>query len=124
MLRTQFIDSITDISAKKWHQIFSSDYPFTRHQFLAALEQSGCTTTKTGWQAKHLLVYDGDELIAAMPGYIKQHSYGEYIFDWAWADAYHQYGYQFYPKIVFAIPFTPATGPRLVIKESANKQAI
>lgn len=120
MLRTQFINSITDISPQQWHQVFNSDYPFTRHPFLNALEQSGATDPQTGWQPKHLLIFDderpqGEQLIAAMPGYIKHHSYGEYIFDWAWADAYHQYGYDFYPKIVFAIPFTPATGPRLAI---------
>lgn len=115
MLRVEFIDSIDAISASDWHKVFASRYPFTQHGFLAALEQSGSTAPKTGWQPKHLLVYFNQQLIAAMPGYIKQHSYGEYIFDWAWADAYHQYGYHFYPKIVFAIPFTPATGPRLSI---------
>lgn len=124
MLRAEFIDAIDNIDSEIWHSVFSSQYPFTRHAFLAALEQSGSASKTSGWQAQHLLVYDNQQLIAAMPGYIKQHSYGEYIFDWAWADAYHQYGHEFYPKIVFAIPFTPATGPRLsIIASHQNRRS-
>ncbi|RYZ83593.1 MAG: N-acetyltransferase, partial [Moraxellaceae bacterium] len=72
----------------------------------------------TGWQPQHLVVYQGDELIAAMPLYIKSHSYGEYVFDWAWADAYKRYGFNYYPKLISAIPFTPCVGTRLLMKNS------
>lgn len=123
MLQAKFIDSILQVSESEWHNLFNTDYPFTRHQFLAALEQSGSTCVTRGWQAQHLLIFDEQQLIAALPGYIKSHSYGEYIFDWAWAEAYAQHQHNFYPKIVFAIPFTPATGPRLgVATEYSHRQ--
>ena len=115
-----YLDSILDIDGQSWNQVCHSDYPFTRHEFLAALEQSGATSRKTGWQAHHLCCYQGDQLIAVMPLYIKYHSYGEYMFDWAWADAYHRHGYNYYPKLLAAIPFTPATGPRLCIKPGVD----
>lgn len=109
----QFITSIHHTSPQQWQTLFDGNYPFTRHEFLAAMEDSGCTSEKTGWQIQHLLIHCGDDLVAAMPCYIKTHSYGEYIFDWSWADAYHQHGIKYYPKIVCAIPYTPATGARL-----------
>lgn len=107
------IDSINKISPADWHTLFDDDYPFIRHEFLSALEQSGATVAKTGWQAQHLLIYQEQTLIAAMPCYLKSHSYGEYIFDWSWAEAYQANGLEFYPKLVNCIPYTPATGPRL-----------
>ncbi|MFT4926976.1 MAG: putative N-acyltransferase [Phenylobacterium sp.] len=109
----RFIASIHEIEAEQWQALFDEDYPFTRHEFLATLEDSDCTNGKTGWLTQHLLIYCDDVLVAAMPCYIKTHSYGEYIFDWSWADAYHKHGIEYYPKIVCAIPYTPATGARL-----------
>jgi predicted N-acyltransferase len=89
---------------------------------LHALELSSSVGKGTGWLPQHLVVYEGDELIAAMPLYIKSHSYGEYVFDWSWADAYKRYGMDYYPKLINAIPFTPCTGARLLLKNS-NQQA-
>lgn len=115
-MQIRFINSIHQIDAAHWNQLCTPDYPFVRHEFLAALEDSGCTSTATGWQARHLLMFVAEQLIAAMPGYIKTHSYGEYVFDWAWADAYRRYGFDYYPKWINAIPFTPCVGPRLLCK--------
>lgn len=113
-MQIHFIDSIHQIDAAHWNQLCPPDYPFVRHGFLAALEDSGCTSAATGWQARHLLIFADKKLLAAMPGYIKTHSYGEYVFDWAWADAYRRYGFNYYPKWINAIPFTPCVGPRLL----------
>lgn len=111
----RFLHRIDEVSATDWNALFNSNSPFTSHAFLSALESSGCTTAKTGWAPHHLLVYLGEQLVAAMPCYLKSHSYGEYIFDWSWAEAYERNGLEYYPKIVNAIPYTPATGPRLGI---------
>lgn len=108
-----FINSITDISANQWNAIAGVDYPFLRHEFLFALEASGSASKQRGWQPQHLLIEENGQLIAILPLYIKTHSMGEFVFDHSWADAYHRYGIAYYPKLVSAIPFTPATGPRL-----------
>lgn len=113
-MQIRFINSIHEIAATDWDNLCPEDYPFVRHAFLAALEDSASTVAETGWQPQHLLVYDNNRLIAAMPGYLKTHSYGEYVFDWAWADAYHRYGKDYYPKWISAIPFTPCYGVRLL----------
>ena len=97
-------------------------YPFLQPRFLAALEESGSTTAATGWQPCHQTVSDGDTR-AFMPLYVKDHSYGEYVFDWAWADAYHRHGLAYYPKLVTAIPFTPATGPRVRFSGAGRRDA-
>ncbi len=111
-MKTVFIDSLAAVPAAQWDALWNCDYPFVRHDFLYALERSGCTEAASGWQPHHCLVRDGETLVAAMPLYLKMHSYGEYVFDWSWADAWHQCGLDYYPKWVNTIPFTPATGPR------------
>ena len=116
-MQFSFIDSIHKIPASEWDALCPLDYPFIRHAFLAALEDSQSTHINNGWEISHLVCYQDQTLIAAMPGYIKTHSYGEYVFDWAWADAYARYGMNYYPKWINAIPFTPCTGPRLLINE-------
>lgn len=113
-MRFEFIRSIHAISADQWNALLGCDYPFARHEFLAALEDSECIHGDSGWHSCHLLVYRGEVLVAALPGYLKDHSYGEYVFDWAWADAYQRYGQRYYPKWLGAIPFTPCRGPRLL----------
>ncbi len=124
-MQISFLDSVGDVKADLWQQIVGQDYPFARHEFLNALEASGSANSENGWQAQHLLVHDNNhQLIALMPLYLKEHSYGEYVFDWSWANAFHDYGQDYYPKLVSAIPFTPATGPRLAILESADKLAV
>jgi len=116
------------VSSDDWQHVFKTLYPFTQHAFLSALEVSGCIQASTGWRAQHIVVKKGDRLLALMPCYIKDHSYGEYVFDWAWADAYHQNGRSYYPKLLTAIPFTPSTGPRLgfspTVQTDVEKAAI
>ena len=110
-----FLDSLNNISADEWNNVADTNYPFLRHEFLFGLEDTGCVTPQSGWQPNHVIVRDGHRLIALMPLYLKSHSYGEYVFDWSWADAWQRYGLHYYPKLVAAIPFTPATGPRLCV---------
>ncbi|MDQ2076944.1 GNAT family N-acetyltransferase [Marinimicrobium sp. ABcell2] len=113
-MRYQFIDSIHHVAPNLWNGLLDDDHPFVRHEFFAALEDSGSTTAERGWQPHHLLLWEGELLRAALPLFVKQHSYGEYVFDWGWANAYAQHGYDYYPKLLTAIPFTPCRGPRLL----------
>lgn len=114
-MQIDFVNSIHAVDMCEWNGLISDDYPFVRHEFFAALEDSGSTTAANGWQAHHLLLREEGELIAALPLFIKTHSYGEYVFDWAWADAYQRYGQSYYPKLLSAIPFTPCYGTRLLL---------
>ncbi len=114
--RLHFLKSMQDIEPAAWQALVASSYPFLRHEFLSALERSGCTSSASGWQPCHMLVKDhaeGGRLGAPLPLYLKNHSMGEYVFDWGWADAYHRHGLHYYPKLLSAIPFTPSQGPRL-----------
>ena len=113
MLDIVLTDNIESIGPKIWNKLCGTDYPFLRYEFLHALEQSGSVGKGTGWLPLHLSLKDGGETVAVMPIYLKQHSYGEYVFDWAWADAYSRYDLEYYPKLVTSIPFTPAYGPRI-----------
>ena len=113
-LTLEAVNTLSSIAPGEWDALRQNDYPFLRHDFLLGLESTGCTTADAGWQPSHLLLRNGKALIAAAPGYLKSHSYGEYVFDWAWADAWRRVGLAYYPKLVTAIPFTPATGPRLL----------
>lgn len=116
-LAIKYHQSILDFTTQQWNDLAGEDYPFLRHEFLAALELSQCTCTETGWQAMHIGLYNNDVLIAVMPTYQKSHSYGEYVFDWAWADAYQQNGLAYYPKLLTAIPFSPCYGPRIATRQ-------
>lgn len=120
----QYLSSIDQISPAHWDNLCASDYPFLRHAFLAALEHSDSIGGDSGWQPYHLCAYQNQQLVAVMPLYIKQHSYGEYVFDWAWADAYRRYNVDYYPKLVTAIPFTPASGQRLCTAPDVDQQAL
>lgn len=106
-----------------WNKL-AGDHPFLQHEFLHNLERSGCVTKETGWEPYHLTLWRDNSLVAAMPLYLKHHSYGEYIFDWAWADAYHRNGLNYYPKLLSAIPFTPVTGPRLLTQEESLRKRL
>ena len=127
-LSFKFISSLDQVAKADWNAVASKDYPFTRYEFLHALEISGAVggqdKQNTGWQPQHLLTYLGSKLIAVMPCYLKFHSYGEYVFDHAWADAYHRYGQTYYPKLVTAIPFSPVSGPRICIAEGYDQPTI
>ncbi|CAD7023406.1 GNAT family N-acetyltransferase [Pseudorhizobium endolithicum] len=99
--------------------------PFLSHAYLSAMEESGSATARTGWLGHHMLLEDADgALLGAIPGYLKSHSQGEYVFDHGWADAFERAGGRYYPKIQCSIPFTPATGPRLLVTEGADEEAV
>jgi predicted N-acyltransferase len=105
---------LQDISPLAW-QALAGAHPMLDYRFLRAFETSASVDHQTGWTPYHLTVYDGEQLVAAAPCYIKTHSYGEYVFDWSWADAYEQAGGEYYPKLISAIPFSPVTGARLLV---------
>ena len=108
------IDRLDDIPASEWDRVFDPAYPFCRHAWLAALERHGCVRAELGWEPCHLIGEDDrGNLVAAAPLYLKQHSYGEFVFDFAWADACHRAGRAYYPKLVNAVPFVPSIGPRM-----------
>jgi uncharacterized protein len=120
----RFIESINHIEPLRWNAVAGVDYPFLRHEFLQALENSGSVGAAQGWQPQHLLIEDSGELLAILPLYIKSHSYGEYVFDWSWAEAYQRHDIPYYPKLVSSIPFTPSTGPRLAVATNEISQVI
>jgi len=122
-MHCKIIDSLAVIPAAAWNRLNTDAYPFLRHEFLSALEQNCCLGDATGWYPQHIVLYDDNEqLLAAMPLYLKDNSFGEFVFDWAWADAYHRHGLDYYPKLVGAIPFTPVTGPRLLCAPGMERQ--
>ncbi|MBW8183805.1 GNAT family N-acetyltransferase [Shewanella nanhaiensis] len=127
-IQIEFIPAISLIPAQEWNHLMSTGLdertsinPFVRHEYLAALESSGCVCTKTGWTPMHLTVLQGEKRLAVMPLYEKTHSYGEYVFDWAWAEAYERNSIDYYPKLLCAIPFTPVTGPRVGIAKDLTQ---
>lgn len=121
---TRMSGSPLDIDAGAWNALLetqSHPTPFMRHAYLAALQQSGSATPETGWAPRFLTLWQGDALVAACPLYLKNHSYGEYVFDWAWARAYDAHGLPYYPKAVVAVPFTPVPGSRLLARDAAAR---
>ena len=121
-MQYQCLSSVHDLGAQQWNRLAGSDYPFTRFEWFAALEDSGATSPDTGWQPHHLMVADEGVPVLLVPAFIKHHSYGEYVFDWAWADAYRQYGQDYYPKLLSAVPFTPCYGPRFLGRWSERER--
>ena len=121
MARTslRIVDSLSAVPASAWDALVG-DRPLLSHAFLHALHETGCAAPQTGWTPRYLTAWHGALLVGAMPLYVKTHSYGEYVFDWAWADAYRRHGRHYYPKLVSAVPFTPATGPRLIAADAAT----
>lgn len=125
--RMRILNSLTDVGQKLWDQLILSQpnaNPFLSYAFLHALHESGSASAKTGWSPCYISLWDGETLAAVMPLYEKSHSYGEYVFDWAWAEAYHQHGLNYYPKLVSAIPFTPITGNRLIARDAQAQLAL
>lgn len=123
-LRVENIGSLVATSASSWNAVVGDRYPFLRYEFLAALEACGCAATDTGWEPDHLMVFDGERVVAVLPRYAKYHSRGEYVFDWSWADAWERAGGDYYPKSLSSIPFTPAMGPRLAVVEGVDRCAV
>jgi predicted N-acyltransferase len=117
------MSSLAELNAAAWNEL-AGDNPFLSHAFLHALHESGSACEATGWLPQFLTVWDGDALAAAMPLYVKSHSYGEYVFDWAWADAYQRNGVDYYPKLLSAIPFTPVSGSRLLARDDQSRAAL
>ena len=109
----KIVDSLAGISVPAWNALTGDD-PFLRHEFLSAMHETGCASKKTGWLPQFVTLWEGNILRGALPLYLKSHSYGEYVFDWAWANAYQRYGYPYYPKLLSAVPFSPVTGRRLL----------
>jgi predicted N-acyltransferase len=120
----RILNSITAIAAERWNALELEDNPFVRHEFLAALEEEGCATARSGWAPAHLLLENNGVLEGAVPLYLKEHSWGEFVFDFSWANAYSRAGLRYYPKLVAAVPFTPASGPRLLTRRDGNAPAI
>lgn len=112
----QICHSITEVEKKEYDSIQPGNNPFFEFDFLFALEESGCVGPGTGWEPRYLLLRDGKKLVGAVTFYLKTDSYGEYIFDWQWAQAYQDAGLSYYPKVVVGIPFTPATGRRIIVR--------
>lgn len=124
-MRTQVADSLDRVDASAWDRLAGEDDPFIEHAFLHGLEQTGCVGhVDSGWLPRHVLVWEGDLLVGAMPLYKKLDSLGEYIFDWGWAHAASRAGIPYYPKLVSAVPFTPATGSRLLIAPHRSVEPI
>jgi predicted N-acyltransferase len=122
---TRVCSAITEIDPQQWEALRHGDtQPFLNHAWLALLEGSGCVTEETGWRPLHLVLERHGQLVAAAPLYLKGHSYGEYVFDWAWADAYQRHGLAYYPKLLSAIPFTPVPGMRLLAADAPARKAL
>ena len=113
-MRIEIVSSLDQVPAAAWNSLVQDNNPFVRHEFLAALEHHGCIGEAFGWLPRHVLAYQDGCLVGAMPLYEKYNTYGEFVFDHAWAEAYKRHGMRYYPKLVSAIPYTPATGQRLL----------
>ncbi len=119
------INDISKVDTKVWNLCAGPDNPFVSHEFLEALERSKAACGESGWLPQHLLIEDSNgNLLGCVPCYLKSHSYGEYVFDWGWADAFERAGGQYYPKLQISVPFTPVTGPRLLVKENSQNSEI
>ncbi|MGD0960899.1 MAG: GNAT family N-acetyltransferase [Methylomonas sp.] len=123
-MQVEALQSINEIAAADWNRLVEPGYPFLRHEFFLALEQSGAVSEQTGWRVTHLLVSEQNQTLAILPLFCKTHSMGEYVFDQQWAQAYYYHGLDYYPKLLTAIPFTPSQGQRLLIKPGSDCRAI
>lgn len=128
-LEIKFINNLNQINPSDWNALLTSNTPFVRYEFLRLLEETGAvsdiennTENENGWYAHHLCIFEEGKLVAALPLYKKTHWFGEYVFDWAWDEAYSRYGLNYYPKLTAAIPFTPVTGPRLLTRRPITQE--
>jgi len=116
-MRAETFDGIDEFPAREWNELAGSEYPFLKHEFLRAAEMTGCVSVTSGWQPRHIALFDrSGHLEAAMLLYEKSHSWGEFVFDWNWAHAYERAGLRYYPKLVSTVPFTPAPSRRLLAR--------
>ncbi|NNL05875.1 MAG: N-acetyltransferase [Xanthomonadales bacterium] len=123
MPRGRIVTSFEDIDPAEWQSLQLADNPFLDYAFLAGLEQTGSIGEHAGWHPHHLAIMEGERLLAFAPTYAKDNSHGEFVFDWAWADAYHRHGAIYYPKLLTGVPYTPVTGPRLLVRQGAEEPA-
>lgn len=118
-MRSGIQPHIDALERRQWNALEGTHIPFLRHEFLSALEHTGCIGAHTGWEPRYFTLQDAQGLAAAVPAFVKMHSYGEFVFDFAWAQAYARVGGHYYPKLTIAVPFTPATGARLLVRPGA-----
>ena len=123
-MQPSIIGSLSEVTAEEWNALVHPDNPFARHEFLIAMERHDAVGKTFGWYPQYLLARDNGKLVGAAPMYLKDNSYGELVFDWAWADAYQRSGLNYYPKLVVAIPYTPATGQRLLVHPAFDYQTV
>ncbi len=125
-MKIAIVTALDEVTAAEWNALEGGiDNPFVRHEFLAGLERHNCVGDQWGWRPRHIVVRDDtDRLIGAVPLYLKDNSYGELVFDWAWADAYQRNGLRYYPKLVSAVPYSPIPGPRLLVHAEAERAAV
>ena len=115
-LAVRVVEDLAQVSPGEWNALAGGN-PFLRHEFFSALHETGCAAARAGWLPQFVTLWDGKHLRGALPLYLKSHSYGEYVFDWAWADAYARHGLEYYPKLLAAVPFSPVTGARLLARD-------
>lgn len=123
-LQARFHARLQDVPADAWNALREDDNPFLDHAFLSGLERHGCVDPRSCWQPHHLTLYEGERLVAAAPLYLKGNSHGEFVFDWSWAHAYEQHGLDYYPKLLCAVPYSPVTGPRLLVGAGRDAAAL
>ena len=119
----EVVDSLAGVDALEWNAL-AGEQPFVRHEFLSALIETGCAAARSGWLPQFVLLRRAGELAGAMPLFAKSHSYGEYVFDWAWAEAHERHGVAYYPKLLSAVPFTPVRGRRLLARGERERRAL
>ncbi|MFC4729276.1 GNAT family N-acetyltransferase [Coralloluteibacterium thermophilus] len=124
MTTFRVVRALDAVPAAAWDALHDGGNPFVRHAFLAGLEETGCLRPSWGWRAHHATLWDGEDLVAAAPAYLKANSHGEFVFDFAWANAYERAGLDYYPKWLVGVPYTPATGPRLLAATPEARQAL
>jgi predicted N-acyltransferase len=118
------VAGLSAIPAHSWDALHDGSNPFIAHAFLCGLEQHGCVRGDWGWTPRHLTLWQGNRLVAAAPGYAKTNSHGEFVFDHAWAHAYARYGFDYYPKWLCAVPYSPVVGPRLLASSAVHRKAL
>ncbi len=120
----RLFESLCSVPAQAWDALHDGRNPFVTHAFLSGLEEHGCLRDDWGWSPQHLTLWEGGELVAAAPGYVKTNSHGEFVFDHAWAHAYERYGRDYFPKFLCAVPYSPVTGPRLLARRIEHRRAL
>ncbi|WP_349984176.1 GNAT family N-acetyltransferase [Stenotrophomonas sp. WHRI 8082] len=124
MPQIRFLEDLQTLPATQWNALHDGSNPFVSHAFLSGMEQHGCLREDWGWRPQHLTLWEGETLVGAIPGYLKENSHGEFVFDHAWANAYARHGRDYYPKWLGAVPYSPVTGPRLLAADPAARATL